>query len=64
MAANSVKNALGSAQAAKAGVSMGDVVWLKAMRNSTVSSTPSYRKTLDKVKTFLQGHRNGLVTAG
>ena len=43
----------GNSPAANAGVFLGDAVWLRAVRNSPVSLTPLYRRTLDRV----QSHR-------
>lgn len=57
-------NKVSSRELAQAGISKGEVVWLRAMRNSPVSRTPIYRRTHDKVRTFLMGRQNGLVTAG
>jgi len=41
----------------EAGVSMGDVTWLKSMRNSSVSRTTAYRnvqqRVREQVRTFL-----------
>lgn len=58
MAANGV-NKVSSQELAKAGISMGDITWLRAMRNSPVSRSPLYQRTLSKVKAFVQSCQVG-----
>lgn len=52
MVAQGVKTSVNAQQLAKAGISVGDLQWLKACRNSPVSKTPAYVKLMDKVQTF------------
>lgn len=62
MAANGV-NKVNSKELAQAGISYGDVVWLKSMRNSPVCQTPIYQSTLAKVRSFAQNRRSGMLAA-
>ena len=52
MVAQGVKTAVNTQQLAKAGISVGDLQWLKACRNSPVSKSPAYIKLMEKVQAF------------
>lgn len=52
MVAQGVKTSVNAQQLAKAGISVGDLQWLKACRNSPVSQTPAYTKLKEKVQAF------------
>lgn len=64
MTAKGVKITVSAKALADAGISPGDVVWAKAVRNSPLRNTPRYQMVRDRVRSFIQGHQNGLVTAG
>lgn len=62
MTANGVKR-VSSQELAKAGISMGDIVWLRSMRKSPVRSSPMYQKLLGKVKAVVHGGHSGVPAA-
>jgi folate-dependent tRNA-U54 methylase TrmFO/GidA len=54
MIAQGVNTSVNAQQLAKAGISVGDLHWLKACRNSPVSQTASYRNLANKVSNFVR----------
>lgn len=62
MAANGV-NKVSSQELAQAGISMGDIVWLRSMRKSPVRNTPMYQRVLGKVQSFAQSRQTAMSAA-
>lgn len=65
MSESRVKHQVSVEALASAGVSLGDVVWLKALRNSPASRTPAYQNLKAKVMNLVAcGSAQSLAPTG
>lgn len=64
MAAIGVKKVASPQELAAAGISPGDVVWARSVRNSTLLNRSRFDSVRDRVQSFIQGRQNHLAATG